>query len=747
MTRLAPNLFQRRFADLMEIGRARIPALAPAWTDHNSHDPGITLMELLAWVAEAQLYSLSHVRRDERAAYAALLGISSTGTRSATGLIWSDRQDPDSPAAKFQKTQVIPQDSAIYVVNTDEPVFTPVHKLLWAPGRIDRLESRRPRGRGADLTTANERSATPFLPFGEKAGPRSVLALTFVCRDKAGLFGSDRENARGAYWLIGVRVAPPLGNPAPTEPASESKRSPLIATLVVDGKRSDLKIAADTTQGFLATGVVLLNLDDVNTSPTEFTIEFRSPGGFPRPPRVIRIEPNVIPIQQGRTVHQELHAANGMPDFNFALGAPGLKFAAGKEPVTVQVQEGSVLETWQRCDRLSAQGPEDKVYEFDFRADEITFGNGVNGKQPAAEAQVLVTYKVSEGDAGGVARNRKWHVTGFEGTFGVNPDPVAGGAAASDFIKQRRDARARSRSEHALLSSSDIEAAAKSLSLLEIARAWVVQPGDTAPRTGVVTLVAMRTRPDETEPATPPETPRWLAAIRRQLLPRIPLCTRLAVSAPNYRDFIIQTVVEAYPGLDPETVKKAVHNELKVRLALIGPGARLPGVPVTRRDVAAWLRGISGVRRILQLQLAYADGKTATGVKVLHSGSPLPRVPVGTRLIVSAPNIPNLTVEAEIRVYQGRKSETVKKAVEDELRNQLAGIDPTSRQQRIPVSGREVEMWIRGVDAVRCVVALHLVYAISSTVDTIKVLRSGLPRWRDGESTIEVKHAAPGGSQ
>ena len=62
MSRLAPNLFDRRFGDLMEIGRARLPRLAPAWTDHNAHDPGITLMELLAWVAEAQLYSTRRAR-------------------------------------------------------------------------------------------------------------------------------------------------------------------------------------------------------------------------------------------------------------------------------------------------------------------------------------------------------------------------------------------------------------------------------------------------------------------------------------------------------------------------------------------------------------------------------------------------------------------------------------------------------------------------------------------------------------
>src|SRR6185503_2648422 len=107
MKTLAPNLFQRRFSDLMEIGRARLPSLAPDWTDHNAHDPGITLMELLAWVAEAQLYSLSRLRRDERLAYAALLGLAPSGTLGATGLIWPDRLDPASPGRTYSRTMAL----------------------------------------------------------------------------------------------------------------------------------------------------------------------------------------------------------------------------------------------------------------------------------------------------------------------------------------------------------------------------------------------------------------------------------------------------------------------------------------------------------------------------------------------------------------------------------------------------------------------------------------------------------------
>src|SRR5262249_5242271 len=144
--------------------------------------------------------------------------------------------------------------------------------------------------------------------------------------------------------------------------------------------------------------------------PREFTIELRAPNGFPRPPRLLRIEPNVIPIVQGQSIPRELHIANGLPDVSFDLNLPGLRFAAGEEPVTIEIAEASGLKVWRRCDHLSDFGPDDRVFELDAARAQVTFGNGVNGRVPPAEAQVLVTYAVCDADEGNVARNRRWSV-------------------------------------------------------------------------------------------------------------------------------------------------------------------------------------------------------------------------------------------------------------------------------------------------------------------------------------------------
>jgi hypothetical protein len=56
-----PDLDNRRFDDLVGEMRAMIPLVAPEWTNHNVSDPGITLVELLAWAVEVNLYRANRI--------------------------------------------------------------------------------------------------------------------------------------------------------------------------------------------------------------------------------------------------------------------------------------------------------------------------------------------------------------------------------------------------------------------------------------------------------------------------------------------------------------------------------------------------------------------------------------------------------------------------------------------------------------------------------------------------------------
>lgn len=56
-----PILDDRQFQSIVDEAKKRIPHYSPEWTDHNVSDPGVTLIELLAWMTEIILYRLNQV--------------------------------------------------------------------------------------------------------------------------------------------------------------------------------------------------------------------------------------------------------------------------------------------------------------------------------------------------------------------------------------------------------------------------------------------------------------------------------------------------------------------------------------------------------------------------------------------------------------------------------------------------------------------------------------------------------------
>jgi hypothetical protein len=76
-----PILDDRRFDDLVEELRALIPRYCPEWTDHNPSDPGITLIELFAWLGENQIYRLNRLPDASRRQ---LLSLLQPGTEPGT---------------------------------------------------------------------------------------------------------------------------------------------------------------------------------------------------------------------------------------------------------------------------------------------------------------------------------------------------------------------------------------------------------------------------------------------------------------------------------------------------------------------------------------------------------------------------------------------------------------------------------------------------------------------------------------
>jgi hypothetical protein len=82
-----PALDTRTYQDLLNEALARIPIHNPEWTNFNRSDPGVTLLELFAFLTESLLYRANQIPERNRLAFLSLLGVPPRPASSARGVV------------------------------------------------------------------------------------------------------------------------------------------------------------------------------------------------------------------------------------------------------------------------------------------------------------------------------------------------------------------------------------------------------------------------------------------------------------------------------------------------------------------------------------------------------------------------------------------------------------------------------------------------------------------------------------
>ena len=82
-----PTLDDRRYQQLLDEALARIPVYTPEWTNFNKSDPGVTLIEIFAFLTENLLYRSNQIPERNRRKFLQLLGIGLQPASSARGLV------------------------------------------------------------------------------------------------------------------------------------------------------------------------------------------------------------------------------------------------------------------------------------------------------------------------------------------------------------------------------------------------------------------------------------------------------------------------------------------------------------------------------------------------------------------------------------------------------------------------------------------------------------------------------------
>jgi hypothetical protein len=82
-----PNLDDRRYQQLVDESLARIPVHTPEWTNFNQSDPGVTLIQIFAFLTESLLYRCNQIPERNHKKFLQLLGVPLNPASSARGIV------------------------------------------------------------------------------------------------------------------------------------------------------------------------------------------------------------------------------------------------------------------------------------------------------------------------------------------------------------------------------------------------------------------------------------------------------------------------------------------------------------------------------------------------------------------------------------------------------------------------------------------------------------------------------------
>ena len=136
-----PNLDDRNYEQLVAEERALIPRNFPEWTDHNPSDPGITLLELFAFLMETAIFQINRVPDRSLANFAALVGRARKPGESIQQAVGEARESLEpgaraimAPEMENLARQAAPEKigrvKAILLENRDNPTVFPFEQII-----------------------------------------------------------------------------------------------------------------------------------------------------------------------------------------------------------------------------------------------------------------------------------------------------------------------------------------------------------------------------------------------------------------------------------------------------------------------------------------------------------------------------------------------------------------------------------------------------------------------------------------
>ena len=488
-------LDDRSFQDLVEQARKRIALVCPEWTEHNVSDPGITLIELFAWMTEMLIYRVNRVPDKLHVALLELLGIRLEPPTAATTDL---RFRLDAPAAgpvqiPAEVTEVgtrrTPTEASIVFRTTESftiPPARPAAYLVQRGGEIEDVGV----GGGEARPSGKDR-----LPFGTPPAPGDALYLGFS--EPLGRLliqvDIDASHARGA----GVDPRDP--------PLSWEVSGP-------DGRWLEAGVLEDRTGGFnWGSGVVELQLPQRSTSVPlaghrmhwlRCQVDERTRSGaeapnFSHPPEINRLGAAPIGALVAAThatgeQDELLGESDGTPGQTFRLRHREILALVSGETLEVCQPDSDRWQSWESRDSFAGSTDNDRHFVLDLADGELSLGPTIReadgswthyGAVPLPGSVLRFTrYRHGGGRRGNVIADSLSELkTSIPGVRSVtNPMPAEGGSNAESLPSARLRASMEFQTGHRAVTVKDFEFLAGKASQ-EVGRVLCIPPESNGP--------------------------------------------------------------------------------------------------------------------------------------------------------------------------------------------------------------------------------------------------------------------------
>jgi len=630
MTLPAPNLDDRRFQDLVDEAKRRIQVRCPTWTDHNVSDPGVTLVEVFAWMTDQLLYRMNQVPDRMYVKFLELLGVHLVppGAAGADLTFWLTKSQPD-PVYIRAGTEV-----ATVRTETELAIsFSVTEDLAIVP-----------------CTLAQVASATAS---GE------INMLTDPLRDNESVLCFDESPQPGDALLIGLSDAVPSCaitlrfDCTIAEGRGVDPRNPPLAWEAMDptapGGWSHCEVQRDLTGGLNRSGDVVLHVPRSHVAVPIGKMR----AGWLRC-RVTEAEGNQRPYVESPTINA-LHAytvGGTTPAMNAAVydnemlgasnGASGQRFRLLNRPVVidrtdpdrdlvVQVAATDGWEDWQRVDSFVDSGPSDHHFVIEEVEGVVAFGPAVRepdgaltsyGATPPLGAPVRVrAYRSGGGVGGNVAAGAIKMAKSAIPLIGKveNRKAAHGGRDGESLESAKIRGPMKLRGTRAV-AARDYESQAMMAAPDDIARVKCLPAGPDGADPGSVRVLLVPAVDDDGhgklsfKQVTPLREP-LVRAVAAYLDTRRTVGARVVIEPPLYLGITVEARVHAGPRADPRQLQDHAVEALYRYFHPIsgGPdGDGWPfGRPVLKGEVFSVLQRLPGVALVEDVQLYEANPITS----------------------------------------------------------------------------------------------------------------------------------------